>query len=347
MAKTKQSHADQSRRVDRANDLAQKRDTSLLYGRNQDTRQVYGRKQDTSPLYGRKQETRAIQWSLPAEGRVLDMSSVSSISDSVVGGGSSSVSRSSIGRSVWVRTEQCVCKYNSMTGECISRLRVPLTSTWGGLCVDDSRAYTVVADRGSLLCVDGTGECVRRLCVPGAGLLGGVVYCHHTDMYVAADTQARCLWYVNACTGGVAWKVTCGSSSSQSLGPGYLYHHACADGQCHIYVSDQHNHCVLVYTSDGDYVKRFGGVGGGRKQLNYPCGLCVDGGGRVVVCDMGNRRVVRYWWERECERWSVVLTREQLNGDKPMSIDITPDGAMLVGTEGQNGYRLTSYAYDS
>ena len=64
--------------------------------------------------------------------------------------------------------------------------------------------------------------------------------------------------------------------------------------ECHIYVSDHDNHC----TASGDYIRRFGFQGSGDRQLPYPCGVCVDGSGRVVVRDQGNKRVVRYWWER-------------------------------------------------
>ena len=113
-----------------------------------------------------------------------------------------------------------------------------------------------------------------------------------------------------------------------------------------IYLGDWANHCISVYTASGDYIRRFGSQGSGDRQLSHPCGVCVDGSGRVVVCDRGNKRVVRYWWERDVEQWDVILTPQQLGGGLPASVQITPDSHIVVGTiiDGKSG-SLVYYNY--
>ena len=91
------------------------------------------------------------------------------------------------------------------------------------------------------------------------------------------------------------------------------------------------NHCISVYTASGDYIRRFGSKGSWDRQLSRPYGVCVDGSGRVVVCDGGNKRVVRYWWQRDVEQWDVILTPQQLGGRFPLSVQITPDSHIVVG----------------
>ena len=55
-----------------------------------------------------------------------------------------------------------------------------------------------------------------------------------------------------------------------------------------IYVSD---HRVSVFTSKGQFVTSFGKLGNGPGEFVSPCGLAVDNGGVVYVCDCSNDRV--------------------------------------------------------
>ena len=55
-----------------------------------------------------------------------------------------------------------------------------------------------------------------------------------------------------------------------------------------VYVSEDGNHCVSVFTSEGQFVVSFGRV------LNSPCGLAVDDSGVVYVCDTFNNHVVLF-----------------------------------------------------
>jgi uncharacterized protein (TIGR03663 family) len=79
-----------------------------------------------------------------------------------------------------------------------------------------------------------------------------------------------------------------------------------------ILVSDTGNKRILSFTSEGEFVRQWGGGGSLDGQLREPVGLAVDDGGHIYVADTWNRRVqmfdpqgvlVRQWpvlgWEGE------------------------------------------------
>ena len=217
----------------------------------------------------------------------------------------------------------------TMDGRCIREIG----QGWLCGCLDTRRDYIVGNGDQSLVRMNREGGKFREIRVPGAGELCGVVYCEERDVYVVGDVRVHCLWYIDAGSGAVVRQVGSeGSGEGQFRRPFYLCHHHVSEGECHIYVSDRDIHCISVYTASGDYIRRFGSQGSGDRQLSYPCGVCVDGSGRVVVCDRGNKRVVRYWWERDVEQWDVILTPQQLGGGVPLSVQITPDSHIVVGT---------------
>ena len=72
------------------------------------------------------------------------------------------------------------------------------------------------------------------------------------------------------------------------------YPHAIAiDNSGLVYVSEEINHRVSVFTSEGQFVLFFGKKGEGPGEFIYPCGLAVDSG-VVYVCDTSNNRVVLF-----------------------------------------------------
>ena len=59
-----------------------------------------------------------------------------------------------------------------------------------------------------------------------------------------------------------------------------------------LYVADCNNHCVRKFkVSNNEYMGQFGSQGSNNGQFCYPCGLCSDGSGHVLVADYGNSRV--------------------------------------------------------
>ena len=62
-----------------------------------------------------------------------------------------------------------------------------------------------------------------------------------------------------------------------------------ADGV--VYVSENGNHRISVFTSEGQFVTFFGSKGRGPGQFKSPRGIAVDNSGVVYVCDRNNRRI--------------------------------------------------------
>ena len=58
-----------------------------------------------------------------------------------------------------------------------------------------------------------------------------------------------------------------------------------------LYVSEEDNHCVSVFTTEGQFVTSFGKKGAGPGEFNCPQGLAVDNNGVVYVCDYMNWRI--------------------------------------------------------
>ena len=64
------------------------------------------------------------------------------------------------------------------------------------------------------------------------------------------------------------------------------------DGKTFV-VSDIHNDCLHVVTTDGKLVRQIGNcVGSLHKQFKVPSGVCVAAGGVIVVSDAGNGRLL-------------------------------------------------------
>ena len=68
-----------------------------------------------------------------------------------------------------------------------------------------------------------------------------------------------------------------------------------ADGL--LYVCDFHGHSIVVLSISGAAVtvmRTLGSRGTGPGQLRFPCDVCVDEQGNVLVADLWNKRVVVY-----------------------------------------------------
>jgi tripartite motif-containing protein 71 len=60
-----------------------------------------------------------------------------------------------------------------------------------------------------------------------------------------------------------------------------------------VYVVDNNNHRVQVFTLAGAFVRKWGTRGSGDGELDQPSGICIDGG-VAFVTDVGNHRVVAF-----------------------------------------------------
>ena len=58
-----------------------------------------------------------------------------------------------------------------------------------------------------------------------------------------------------------------------------------------IFVADNGNHRIQIFSGEGEYVGMFGGKGSLDSQLSNPCGLSVDSDGNIIVADSGNKLI--------------------------------------------------------
>ena len=239
----------------------------------------------------------------------------------------------------WVRNvDKELCKYD-MKGSVVTKIKKGMPNNNACICIDTTRNYIVIVDGDKgFLCMTKTGKVVREIPIADVRYMYGVTYCHHRDMYVVTDVHNNCLWFVSSDSGQVMHKVgSWGSGEAQFNNPFFVSHQTISDSECHIIVSDWANHCIKVLSPTGEFIREFGCEGSGDRQLQYPHGVCVDPQGRVVVCDIGKYRVVRYWWD-EGEKWNVTLTKEQLRGESPYCVTMSPDGRhLVVGMYGRAG----------
>ena len=59
-----------------------------------------------------------------------------------------------------------------------------------------------------------------------------------------------------------------------------------------IYVADSKGNTIQVLDSAGEFVTQFGGLGAGKRELDFPVGVAVDDRGDIFIADSGNNRIV-------------------------------------------------------
>ena len=221
-------------------------------------------------------------------------------------------------------------KYD-MGGSLVGRVGEGVLNGWGCICIDTKRGLLVTTDNVTrVVCMKKSGEMVKEFTVPGCGWLSGITYCPHRDIYVVSNIRKHCLWFIDSDSGQVVQQLGSGGCGNNLFKSSYfILHQPINHNTCQIIVNDSNNHCIKVFSHTGEFIRKFGSKGRGDRQLSEPRGVCVDEHGRVVVCDVSNQRVVRYWWD-EGEKWEVILNTEQLKGFKPWCVSMTPDGRHLV-----------------
>ena len=59
-------------------------------------------------------------------------------------------------------------------------------------------------------------------------------------------------------------------------------------------MTDSSNHCVCVFSTQDELIKKFGSYGNGNSQLNHPYGLAFDTNNYLYVVDTDNHRVQKF-----------------------------------------------------
>ena len=69
---------------------------------------------------------------------------------------------------------------------------------------------------------------------------------------------------------------------------------AAVDSSGNIYVTDNYNHRVQKFASDGTFLTKWGSQGAGNGQFDAPVGIAIDGTGNVYVADMENHTIQKF-----------------------------------------------------
>ena len=68
----------------------------------------------------------------------------------------------------------------------------------------------------------------------------------------------------------------------------------CFDSQARLYITDEQNHRVTVFDSEGQFLHKWGTPGSGDGEFNGPAGVAAGPGGVIYVVDQHNARVQKF-----------------------------------------------------
>ena len=97
-----------------------------------------------------------------------------------------------------------------------------------------------------------------------------------------------------------------------------------------IYLTDHNNHRIAVFSQEGELVRTFGSMGGGKGEFRYPTGIATSPDGHhLYVSDRDNHRVQVFTLEGQFVR---EFDADQLKG--PCGLAVASDGSVLVADYG-------------
>ena len=97
-----------------------------------------------------------------------------------------------------------------------------------------------------------------------------------------------------------------------------------------VVVSDSNNHCLKVFDSSGNFLRKIGSEGSGDGQLKFPRGVCTDYDGNIIVADRNNDRVSQFSMNGTFIQ-HLLTSKDGIKDPYAVAISITKN---LVVTEG-------------
>ena len=128
-----------------------------------------------------------------------------------------------------------------------------------------------------------------------------------------------------SCTAATCSGLTFGSGDGQFNGPRGL----AVDSSGNLYVVDEGNQRIQVFTGAGTFVRAWGSSGSGDGQFAFPFGIAVQGS-NVFIADTNNERVQKF-----TTAGAFVTTWNSAGGsgcsfDEPVGIGVDPAGNVYV-----------------
>jgi len=110
-----------------------------------------------------------------------------------------------------------------------------------------------------------------------------------------------------------------------------------------IAVTETGNNRVLVFSSDGIYLRSFGGKGDKQEEFNYPAGIAFDIlNGDLIVVDNGNQQVKVFSEDGNylCHIGDTGNLKHQLS--RPLGLSVDNDGSIFVADRDNKVIKLFS-----
>ena len=220
-------------------------------------------------------------------------------------------------------------KMYSMMGEYTGYRRA---SVHCSLTVDTKRGLILATSRTAITVFDMEGTQVATVKCSQFQSLNQISYHVRKDVYIVADSGARCIFYVSPNTNKVVKTIpalTEGESQSDTN-----IHITCdKSGTVSTWAAcDWRGNTVRLYDSDGACIKVWDNKGRGVGQILSPSGIYMDSAGQLLVNDTGNCRIVRLHpgCIGENGEWKVLVNTQHFGLGHPRDIDITEDGIAAV-----------------
>jgi len=104
-----------------------------------------------------------------------------------------------------------------------------------------------------------------------------------------------------------------------------------------LYVADSYNDRIVIFSTDGNFIKTFGKSGSGIYEFNYPNSIYVDNEENLFVLDNGNKRVMVY-----DKNLNFKYEGKNLDFSNPTSLYIY-DKYLFISDESTNDIKIYSW----